>query len=247
VLSGDGGDEVFGGYTWYDAFLDPPRVPAWRRLARRLRSRGEDRHAAYFRWMGFLNARAQADLLPGAPDFDHLSLFRRFRDPDLPDITSLQLLDLHTFLVDDVLTKVDRASMACGVEVRVPLLDHELVEAAFSIDHRVLRAGGERKSLLKAAVRGWVPPELLTTRKKGFGMPLAAWMGRGLHECAERVLVGGSLVGRGLLDGDGLGRLLAERRARPTWLLLAAELWARHWLEGEEPASAALLARNEVS
>ena len=88
-----------------------------------------------------------------------------------PRVTRLQLADLHTFLVDDVLLKVDHASMACGVEVRVPFLDHELVELAFSIDSRVLFARGERKALLKRAAASWLPPEILTEPQEGLQHP----------------------------------------------------------------------------
>ena len=90
--------------------------------------------------MSPLGGRSASELLRDPPPFDLLDLLRRFDRPSAPAVTRLQLVDLHTFLVDDVLTKVDRASMACGVEVRVPFLDHELVEAAFSIDSRVLFA-----------------------------------------------------------------------------------------------------------
>ena len=117
-----------------------------------------------------------------------------------PAVTRLQLIDLQTFLVDDVLLKVDHASMACGVEVCVPFLDHELVEAAFSIENRVLFADGERKALLKRAAASWLPPEILTDRKKGFSAPLDAWMRRGLHERAAALLPNGVLISRGLLD-----------------------------------------------
>jgi asparagine synthase (glutamine-hydrolysing) len=237
VLSGDGGDEVFAGYPWYPAFLDRPQLPLSRRIKRRLLFRGPaDPMADYFRWMGFLDGRAQRGLLPRAPHFDHVAPFARHHRRDLPEITALQLTDLNTFLADDVLVKVDRTSMACGVEVRVPLLDHELVEAVFSVDPEVVFAGGEPKSLLKRAVAGWVAPELLSAEKKGFGIPIAAWMDARLLDRVEPLVADGSLVARGVFDASSVRALLAERRPRPAWLLLVAELWARHWLEGEDPA-----------
>jgi asparagine synthase (glutamine-hydrolysing) len=154
----------------------------------------------------------------------------------------LQLVDLQTFLVDDVLLKVDHASMACGVEVRVPFLDHELVEAAFSIESHVLFAEGERKALLKRAAASWLPPEILTDGKQNAGTPLDAWMRQGLHACAAALVPDGALVARGLLRAAGVEGALAARRTPVVWLLLAAELWARHWLEPAGPSVAALLA-----
>ncbi len=237
VLAGDGGDELFAGYNWYDRFLGWPR-PLWpRRVLDRLRGRDEpDPLATYFELLGHLDGATQRALLPGAGPFDHLAHFRKFYRPDLPAITALQWLDLQTFLVDDVLTKLDRASMRCGVEARVPLLDPELVELAFRIDHSVVFADGERKALLKRAVADWLPGEILSHRKKGFSIPLGAWMQRGLHDIADRLVTRGSLVSRGVFGERGAADLLAKRHARTTWLLLAAELWARRWLDGEAVA-----------
>jgi asparagine synthase (glutamine-hydrolysing) len=230
ILSGDGADELFAGYRWYEAAPDA-HAPAWRRLARRLRVAGADPIAAHLAQVSPLGARAASDLMGGAADFDPYALLRRFDQPSAPRVTRLQLADLHTFLVDDVLLKVDHASMACGVEVRVPFLDHELVELAFSIDSRVLFERGERKALLKRAAASWLPPEILTDRKKGFSMPLDAWFRQGLAAKARELLADGVLVSRGLLEPRALAATLAAPGAAGAWLLLAAELWARHWLE----------------
>jgi asparagine synthase (glutamine-hydrolysing) len=184
--------------------------------------------------VGLLDGPRQAGLLVDAPDFDALALWREFFRADVPAVTGLQLLDLHTFLVDDVLLKVDHASMASGVEVRVPFLDHELVEAAFQIDAGIVFEGAERKALLKGVARRWLPPEFLTARKKGFSAPLGAWMRQGLRDLARQLLPDGSLVGRGIFRGDTVAAFAAEARPKEVWLLLAAELWARRWLEGEK-------------
>jgi asparagine synthase (glutamine-hydrolysing) len=230
VLSGDGADELFAGYRWYEG--EPARrPPAWRRLAGRGSRAERDLLADHLARVSPLAGAAAAELMQGAPGPAALELFRRFDSATAPAVTRLQLVDLHTFLVDDVLLKVDHASMACGVEVRVPFLDHELVEAAFSIESRVLFAEGERKALLKRAAASWLPPEILTDRKKGFSPPLEAWMREGLHERAAALLTGGVLVARGLLRAEAVANVLAARRTSTSWLLFAAELWARHWLE----------------
>jgi hypothetical protein len=111
--------------------------------------------------------------------------------------------------------------------MRLPFLDHELVEAAFTIDSRVLFADGERLTLLKHAAASWLPPEALVDRR---GAPEAGadteWQAR-----AASLLPGGVLVSRGLLQPDALLTVLASRRLPATRLLVGAELWARHWLE----------------
>jgi asparagine synthase (glutamine-hydrolysing) len=184
--------------------------------------------------LGFLPA---PELLCEAPSVSPLHLFRRFDDPSAPRVTRLQLADLRTFLVDDVLLGIDHASMACGVEVRVPFLDHELVETAFSIESSVVFAEGERKALLKRAAASWLPPEILTDPEPGPGAPLDSWLRDGLRERASALLRDGVLVSRGLLRREAVASVLAAGITPATWLLFSAELWARHWLE---PSSGAL-------
>jgi asparagine synthase (glutamine-hydrolysing) len=150
----------------------------------------------------------------------------------LPRVTRLQLADLSTSLAGDLLPQIDRASLAGGVEIRLPFLDHELVEAAFTIDSRVLFAEGERLALLKRAAASWLPPEVLADSHSAGDTALdARW-----QSTASSLLPDGVLVSRGLLERDTILALLASERPAETRFLARAELWARHWLE---PASGA--------
>jgi asparagine synthase (glutamine-hydrolysing) len=181
------------------------------------------------RQAGVLSEKASSQIDPDVP-----WRLRRFFRPEYPAVTAAQYVDLHTFLVDEILSKVDRASMACGVEVRVPLLDVELVELAFSIPSHLVYGRGERKALLKQAAAGLLPPEVLTARKKGFSVPMNAWMQTGLKAWARPLVVDGTLVEREVFDRAGVARRIDEGPPKHTWLLLVAELWARRWLAGGE-------------
>ena len=114
-------------------------------------------------------------------------------------------------------------------------------DPTFGIADDVQFAGGERKALLKRAASAWLPADVLTPRKKGFGAPVETWLARGLHERAAALVEGGVLVSHGLLDARGASALLATRDPSPAWLLFAAELWARHWLEPSGPPLRELL------
>ena len=249
ILTGDGGDEVFAGYHHYDRYARVRAVPRAKRLywrARSLLRRGPgawqstDPVAEYFALpdVGATDARTRRALLSKRTRTeigdDALWLLRRFYRPDLPPVRAARHLDLHTSLCDHILCKVDRASMASGVEVRVPLLDQRLVELGFRIDEDLVYAGGERKSLFKRAVEEWIPEPLRTTRKKGFGIPVDAWLETAVGGASRRLVEGGSLVSRGILDPEGTRAFLASQRRH--WLLVAAELWARRWLEGQPVA-----------
>jgi asparagine synthase (glutamine-hydrolysing) len=234
ILSGVGADEVFAGHRWYE---DDPgaRTAAWRRLLPRLRGTTPDPLASHLARMSPVGPLSASELLCEAPSFDPLRLLQRFDDPSAPRVTRLQLADLRTFLVDDVLLKVDHASMACGVEVRVPFLDHELVETVFSIENSVVFAQGERRALLKRAAASWLPPEILMDRKNDSGASLETWLRDGLRERASAPLRDGVLVSRGLLRREAIASVLAAEFTPATWLLFSAELWARHWLEPSSP------------
>ena len=185
----------------------------WRWLAQRLRTAGTELFASHLANVSPLGRTAASELGSEISGFDPLHLLRRFDQPEAPRVTRLQLADLHTFLVDDVLLKVDHASMACGVEVRVPFLDHKLVELAFSIDSRALFAEGERKALLKRAAASWLPPEILTSRKKGFSIPLDAWFREGLRAPADALLPEGVLVSRGIAARPAVRKALASQKS----------------------------------
>jgi len=151
---------------------------------------------------------------------------------DVPPVVAAQLFDLGSYLVDDILTKVDRASMATGVEVRVPWLDHLLVEQALRIDHALTFRRSERKHILKKAVAGLLPAELLTGRKKGFGFPLSAWLDKEWREQAGPIVSHGSLVAEGIFDSRVAESIMRTGSSEWCWLIFCAELWSRRWLHG---------------
>ncbi|ESQ14158.1 MAG TPA: asparagine synthase (glutamine-hydrolyzing) [Chromatiaceae bacterium] len=249
VLGGDGADEVFGGYLWYEAFQgDLKRKP--RSLGGRLleiltfglaRKPISASHL-FFRYNGFFNDRQQCDwlgLCPAAKGED--SVYRvldTLWDADKPAVLAAQFMDFNCFLVDHCLTKVDRASMAHGLEVRVPFLDVDLLEAVFSIDHSLVFHESRLKAILKRTMADFLPPAMDVERKKGFSSPITEWLAKGLSAGGKSYLLDGALVGNGLICGGCLSANYEDLAARMQMTLISAEFWYRRWVL-EERASIA--------
>jgi asparagine synthase (glutamine-hydrolysing) len=142
-------------------------------------------------------------------------------------------LDACTYLPGDILTKVDRASMAVALEVRAPFLARDVVEFAFSLPDAYRMRGLTGKRILRDAVRDRLPESILERPKKGFGMPVAAWLKGPLRPLAHDLLGPASLAQTGLFEPDVVQRLLDEHdrgqadHRKPLWTLLVFELWRR--------------------
>jgi asparagine synthase (glutamine-hydrolysing) len=160
---------------------------------------------------------------------DILWPLRRHWHSEYPPVLAAQFMDFHCFLVDHCLHKVDRASMACGVEARVPLLDPELIALIFSVDHGIMYSGGERKSLLKKALQKYLPVGLDTNRKKGFSSPMGIWLEKGLAKSGKLLLVEGGLCSSGYINPDAVLKYYDSAGPGIQLLLLGAELWFRRW------------------
>jgi asparagine synthase (glutamine-hydrolysing) len=171
---------------------------------------------------------------------DPLKQFRKYYDkaPASDPLSRLLYLDTKTYLTGDILTKVDRMSMATSLEVRVPMLDHELVEwvARLPIDSKF--HNGTRKHILKKlAERLGIPAPLLHRPKQGFALPLVDWIKNELKEGFLSVLLEPRTLQRGYFRPEAVRTLLAEhlrgRRNRSglLWRMLVLELWHRNFLE----------------
>lgn len=201
VLSGDGGDEVFGGYRWHREWPRLQQPSFWKTVAGRWLQqtgatlRGGRRHRTW--WLPGLDPIEQYAQLLGAihltdcrrmlsgemghaiDEHDPLDTFRRYYRPDLPPMTRLQYIDLKTFLPDMCNNKVDRATMAFSLEGRVPLQHHGLVEWAFSLPESVRNPGGALKGLFKSTFAHRLPESLVKAPKRGFSAPDAKWFTAG--------------------------------------------------------------------
>jgi asparagine synthase (glutamine-hydrolysing) len=266
VLSGDGGDEVFGGYGRYTDHLRAEErrhrsrggaplaasalaaiLPALRhlpyvtRLAILQRTLYRDPEEGYFRHVGLFDPWEQRRLLGGAvwgevADRDPLWLLRKFLRSDAPTLWGLRYLDLKTYLPDDILVKVDRASMSHSLEVRPALLDHRLVEYAFALDDDLVVADGRGKHALREAVRGVVPPEILTRSKKGFGSPVRHWLRGTLGRDLVESLDTWTIVEAGLIRPSfvrSFMRNVTFNRWAKLWSLIVLESWHREWVVGD--------------
>jgi asparagine synthase (glutamine-hydrolysing) len=153
----------------------------------------------------------------GYDDYWH---FRKYWREDLDPYSRMQYLDIKTYLPDDILTKVDRASMAVSLEARVPLLDHELMDAVFSLPAAVRNKDGLPKDLFRKAIRNYLPPEIVNRRKRGFSVPLYEWLKQPniaalAPICANKftspdLLKSGKLVGSDLWPFIVMGRWLSR-------------------------------------
>lgn len=226
ALSGDGGDEVFLGYNRYRAWAQMERLPLllrralaracaaipaekWNRLGLRLPARLHipqlgDKLAKFSAFGASDVAEVYRRLASWWPQPEELVSGAAAAPMALPEpapddpVAAMQYWDLSGYLPDDVLTKVDRASMAVALEVRVPLLDHRVVEYALSLPRDIHLEGGVTKRLLRAAAAQYLPPDLLARPKSGFGVPLAAWLRGPLKSWAEDWLAPDSLRDAGL-------------------------------------------------
>lgn len=264
VLTGDGGDEIFGGYGWHETllryealreklgFLDPilsaahravveplAGIPLASRAAGTARLLGGNFVDRYFPVRGFFTAPEQRRVLGRAPE-DPAWLFRKFDRPDLPLVQRLLYLDIQTYLPDNNLMLVDRSTMAAGLEARVPLLDRQLVEYAFSLPpERIVRPGATKISF-REAIGPWLPEPILGRAKSGFSPPFKRWVGGAARQKAFRTLETGDLAADGVIDPRGVRTLVesgTQRRHNKLWLLLNLEAWYRRWIRGRETSS----------
>ena len=266
ALNGDGGDESFLGYSRYSQCLKTEWVSRIPRPLRRLATGaasamppGLDRYRvtrAGRRWLGLIGEKDSRRYAPSIVYFfehDKVAGYDELLRPFLAG-SSLDLIepwfqgspsfvagaawaDIQTYLPDDLLVKVDIASMAHSLEARSPLLDHVLMEWAASIPASQKLAGGVSKALLKSAMEPYLPHEVLYRPKMGFGVPIERWLAKELRELAYDTLLSRQARGRGLLQPGYVKSLLDEHcqgvRLHHTrlWAMLMLELWYRMWID----------------
>lgn len=199
VLTGDGGDEVFGGYNWYNQFKKGAKkyVRSNSRITTLIKpilgKSAKDRMIGleleyYTTLMGGLTKSDKQDYKNKfkIPDsYDDYWHFRKHYLTDLPLLTRLQYMDFHTYLPGDILTKVDRTSMAVSLECRVPLLSTPLIEYVFSLPENIRYYNNELKGLMKYSFRDVLPAEILERDKKGFSIPTGKWKSKLMNRKAK--------------------------------------------------------------
>jgi asparagine synthase (glutamine-hydrolysing) len=268
AISGDGGDELFGGYVRY---LQVPRLlkfcrtvphalrralagvfeigarPFWANLLaagpRSLAVHFSTEHLA--KLAGVMRVRDEREMYrllvsqwhdpgaiaPGLPSgslaVDDAKLGADCRSA----LDWLMYMDQLTYLPDDILVKVDRASMAVGLEARVPFLDHRVVEFASRLPHSMKIKSGQGKWALRQVLYRYVDPSLVDRPKQGFGIPLAAWLRGGLREWAEALLSNSALQEHGIFDAAAVRRVWEDHLAgrgnyhHRLWVVLMMQSW----------------------
>jgi asparagine synthase (glutamine-hydrolysing) len=257
VLSGEGGDELFGGYNYYTGHLLAPRFRAAAVLLRPLVERLpvstagpstlEHRAKTFVRgahlsllerhqaWKEIFSADARAELYrPGHPDTRApIELLRRhYEESDGADELARAMdLDLGIFLVEDMLVKTDRASMANSLEARVPFLDPVVAEFALSLPSRLKVRGLQKKRLIRRAVEPLLPREVLEGKKQGFAIPIGRWLRHDLQPYVREALSPERIRGQGFFQPEAVTRLVdahasgARDHSRRLWALLVFSLW----------------------
>jgi len=264
VLSGDGGDELFAGYTRYaierkrggfERLPKPLREGVMRPLSERLP------HAAWGR-----NYLHNVSLDPVSRFLDSVSVFTSLNRKSLytsdfaqqlgpsgyvgrvfydlvenvksdDQVDRLLYLDSKTYLPGDILTKVDRMSMAVSLEARAPLLDHKLIDFVTRIPSSLKLAGLETKHILKSAVKDLVPAEILHRPKQGFGVPIQEWINQQLRARIRETLSESRTRQRGYVDSHYVDVLLDEHErgrrdhSMALWALVMLELWHRRFVD----------------
>ena len=264
VLSGDGGDEVFAGYSRYkthfarNSFEKLPlglRRNSFGRISEMLphnaRGRNFLNNIALDSIERYINSvsqftklnrrnlystefRQKLNVAFGAGEANFAAFTKDF---DEKSLDALLYLDSKTYLPADILTKVDRMTMAASLEARAPLLDHKLIEFAAALPENFKFDGQTTKRIFKTAVRSFVPSEILDRPKQGFGVPVDVWINQQLRPQMLAALREPRTVARGIFNQKYIETLLAEHErgrrdhAHQLWTLWMLELWQRQYID----------------
>jgi asparagine synthase (glutamine-hydrolysing) len=266
ALGGDGADELMAGYPTFEAerasslFRRLPKVARSLagaavnrlpvdhgnisldfKLKQFLRGANESSALAHQRWLGSFSGAEITEILKGLGTLDveaeHLARAGLLA-PGGDSLTRSLRLYQETYLPDDILAKVDRASMACGLEVRAPFLDASLVDEVQGLPASYKYGKGITKRLLKKAASERLPSSILARPKKGFGIPVARWLRGPLAPLMNSLLAPDRLKQQGLFDADVVARRISEHQSgvrdhrKPLWTLLMFQLWHDRWLSG---------------
>jgi asparagine synthase (glutamine-hydrolysing) len=270
ALSGDGGDELFGGYEtylaqryayWYQYLPEvlqqkwlpalsnglnpsPEKKGARNKLKRFIEGAGYSRSLNHARWRIFASDGLKQALFTSeaakeivTPTGQHIEqLFARAGDR--PSLDQSLYVDVKSYLSDNCLVKVDRMSMANSLEVRVPLLDRELVELAFEVPQRMKINRGETKAILKRIAACHIPRDCVYRAKEGFSIPMKHWLGGQFRPIMEYFLAPQRINEAGLFRSSTIERLKREHlkgdanHSHVLWSLIVFEAWKDRWLNG---------------
>ncbi|VVE35071.1 asparagine synthase (glutamine-hydrolyzing) [Pandoraea cepalis] len=271
LLSGAGGDDIFTGYrrhfalskesywSWLPSGVRtllagagrslPPSSPFMRRIGKALQYADlspSDRLASYFYWLqpdtalGLLNRDFAAGLTPATlaqPMLASLGNLPKGVDP----LHRMLYLECKHFLADHNLNYTDKMGMAASIEVRVPLLDLDLVALAARIPPEMKQKGREGKAIFKRAMERYLPRDIIYRPKTGFGVPLRQWLGTRLKPLVDDALSEESLRRRGVFDPRAVARLRQLDTQKqvdatyPIFAMLCLELWCRQYIDGRYP------------
>ncbi|HZP01518.1 MAG TPA: asparagine synthase (glutamine-hydrolyzing) [Terriglobia bacterium] len=274
ALSGEGSDELFGGYPTYlgarlaEYYLRVPgvirreffsrltrflpvsstAVPKGLFLRRFLTHAERDPAERHHIWFGMFSP-AELDQLfcsgwngPVPASRGIFTPLARVLDGASFDETLAEMLylDFRLYLEDNLLVKVDRASMACSLELRTPFLDHRLIEFAAGLPASLKVRRFQLKYILKRAVEKWLPHRIVYRQKRGFSVPIARWMRKELRPTLDRTLAEDKLKRQGLFEATFVRRLLQDHWAghadnrKTLWTLFCFQLWYDRWIENRE-------------
>jgi asparagine synthase (glutamine-hydrolysing) len=278
ALSGDGGDELFGGYEtyvaqryshWYSYLPERLRtswMPAMSRrlppsqlkkgainkVKRFLEGAAYPESLGHSRWRLFASdllkdqlVRPEARIQMETPTGAHIvQLFEQARSR--PSLDQQLYVDLRSYLVDNCLVKVDRMSMAESLEVRVPLLDRELVELAFELHPSLKLDGRNTKAVLKRVAARQLPRDCVYRPKEGFSMPMKHWLTSELREVLEEFLAPEKVRDTGVFQSEAVETLKSEHmrnvanHSHVLWSLIVFQAWHDRWLGGESGSQLAM-------
>ena len=266
ALTGDGGDELFAGYERFAAariaesyrrmprllqraikqFLGMvPESTTYRSFGRRARrfvdSAALPLSERYLRWVGMFSSDLISDLLVDISDCNPVAHFQAYFDSEHENDLIGQLLSVNmkSYLPGDLLVKTDRMTMANSLEARCPFLDQQLLEFTAGIPSKLKLKGMTTKYILKRALRGIVPDEIIHRKKHGFGVPVGRWFRTSLKRYLHETLLSPEALQRGYFHESSLRRLIEEHQSgkrdhgHRLWALLTLEIWHRVFIDQE--------------